>query len=94
MAVRVGDVGVIIDFDTGENISDASLVELLLRHPTTGQQVVMDGLLNGVQIVRGTSVSTSFPSCGDWELQAHVVQPGKDRRSTIQTLTIQRALDG
>ncbi|KKK86582.1 hypothetical protein LCGC14_2761770, partial [marine sediment metagenome] len=52
MALRVGDIGVNIDFDTLENITDETALNLLMRHVDTGRTKNFIGTLQGTQKVR------------------------------------------
>lgn len=91
MAVRVGDIGVTIDFDVGEDISSASAMTLICKAGL--HRKVFTGILSGTQIVRYvTAAATDFPVAGNWNVQAHVVQTGKDRHSVADTLEVIEAL--
>ena len=93
MALRVGDIGVNIDFDTLENITDETALNLLMRHVDTGRTKNFIGTLQGTQKVRYvTANADDIEYHGDWHVQAHVVQPGKDRKSVVATLVVQEAI--
>ena len=93
MAIRKSDIGVNLNVDVSENISDATLMELTIRSQKNGVKRTFVGTLIGTQVVRYTmALPTDAASDATWDIQARVVQPGLDRSSTIGTFTIQEKL--
>ncbi len=96
MAISVGDIGVPIDFELGENISSSESRQIIIRHQKSRNDVktftaiVKPASTTAIRYV--TANAADIPRGGVWEIQAHVVEGGVDRLSTIQTFTATEAL--
>lgn len=71
--VHVGDIGVLIGFDTHEDLSTATTHELDYEKPdgTTGTWAAT---VSGSKLLY-TSIAADFSSAGPYEVQAHVITP-------------------
>ncbi len=87
MAISQCDIGVPIDFECGEDISDAETMELKLFHERTSTSKSFTAALkpaSSTAIRYTTQDATDIPEKGVWQAQARIVQPGSvDRRTTI-----------
>jgi len=88
--LRKGDVGVVVSVTLGEDISDASEVEIVLVGPS-GARKVVEAEASSSSAVYITEAGV-FDEEGSWVGQVHVVQPEKDRRSSVFLIVVERAL--
>ena len=83
------DVGTPLDFNTGVDITDATFVELILVRDGGGPRKVFTGTVVLTTKVRYTPViAADIPEGGSWVVQAHVIQPTRDRRTIPDTLAV------
>jgi len=88
-----GDVGVTISVTLNEDVSDASTVEMIFRAPTRTTKTVTAAVADGeTQIVEYTTEAGIFDVPGLWSCQVRIVQSGKDRRSSVFTISVEEAL--
>ena len=90
MILREGDVGVTMSISLGEDIADASLVEIVLLSPSARKKTVT-AAASGSAAVYVTEAGV-FDEDGLWSGQVHVVQPSKDRLSQAFDVHVARAL--
>jgi hypothetical protein len=71
--VHVGDIGVLITFETHEDLSVATTHNLLHKKPdgTAGTWV---GVVSGTKL-QYISIAADFSQAGPYEVQAHVITP-------------------
>jgi hypothetical protein len=71
MAVHVGDIGIVITFDTGEDLTAATVHQLFYRKPngTTGEWV---NTIDGTKLTFTTTAATDLDVGGVWTIQAYV----------------------
>jgi len=76
--IHVGDVGTVIELDTGADISTATTVGIKYKKPDnstgewTGSVSTIDGVQSGVSY---TLQSGDIDQCGLWIMHAHVIMP-------------------
>lgn len=99
MSLRAGDVGVAIEITILNDggimaINTASTKEIVFVSPTLVRVVktaafVTDGKDGRISY---PTLAADFTEVGKWTMQAHIVMPGKDLRSSEETLDVRRAL--
>lgn len=73
--VYVGDIGTLLQLDTGQPLSGATSVSIEVRKMATGVEVSLPGVVVSSTKVQVTSVADTFDVAGEWLLQAKVVLP-------------------
>lgn len=84
--VHVEDIGVVITFETGEDLSLASTHELIFKKPdkTTGTWAAT---VSGTKLLH-TSVVTDFDQAGRYEVQAYVITPSWTAHSEVDSFDV------
>lgn len=91
-----GDTAIPLDFSVGQNVSDFTLFNIVIRSPKGIRKVLTVLALKPATNDTGryTPVETDFDEGGVWLAQAYVEQPGglKRKSKPIQTINVESAL--
>jgi len=87
MAAHVGDIGTEIIFDTGEDLSTATVHQLFYRKPngTVGEWV---NTIDGTRLKSTTTLATDLDVGGVWAVQAYCETPTWKRHSDEDKFTV------
>jgi hypothetical protein len=87
MAAHVGDIGTEIIFDTGEDLSTATVHILLYRKPS-GLAGEWAGTVVGTTLKFITTLITDLDIAGVWQGQAYCETPTWKRHSDTDTFAV------
>ena len=87
MAVHVGDVGVQIIFDLGEDLASATVQKIKYRKPS-GVYGEFSAVVDGTRIQYTTIAATDLDVAGKWTIQAYVVMTGWSGHSDFANFEI------
>ena len=88
-AMRAWDIGVPLDVETGVDITDATFTEIVIVRDGGGPRKVFPGTVVLTTRVRYVPIAAAdVPRDGNWLVQAHIIQPTKDRRTEPATLPV------
>lgn len=82
----VGDVGTLIELDTGVDISTATSVKVSAQKPD-GETVLWTGMISGTKVQYAT-MPDDLDQAGRWLLQAVVTLPTGTWRGGVSTLVV------
>jgi hypothetical protein len=89
MGAHVGDIGTPIVFDTGEDLTLATVHKLIYRKPngTTGE---WEGIIDGTKLMFVTTLITDLDQAGTWDVDAYIEIPGWKGHSDIDHFDVSR----
>ena len=87
MSIFVGDVGLEIRYDVGEDISSATTTDFKYKKPSGGCES-LTGALDGTQVITYTTEAGDLDEGGVYDVQPYIVLPSWTGHATSDTFTV------
>jgi hypothetical protein len=90
---QIGDIGTAIDYDAGEDISDATVLKLKCTKPGAAAPVEWTAGIVGAQIARFvTTLASDLPVVGHYRVQLYLESPGWKGHGTVKSFFVRSNL--